>query len=223
MLNLKKYCIIPAYNEAKTIVKVIRSVKPFFNKVIVVNDASSDQTLALAKKEDIIVLNHIINRDQGAALETGNQYALDHGAELIVHFDADGQFLAKEINDVMTPIISGEADIVFGSRFLAKKSNMPWFKKNIIMALARLINKIFLGVNLTDPQSGFRALSRMAAKKIIIENDGKAHCSEIMHKAVKYNLRIKEVPITVIYYNFGQRFSGGIDILKELFLSRLIN
>jgi len=76
---------------------------------------------------------------------------------------------------------------------------------------------------LTDPQSGFRAMSRMAAEKIDWQQDGKAHCSEILSLVTKKKLRIKEVPITIIYHNFGQKFSGGIRILKDMILSKLIN
>lgn len=193
------------------------------SEIVVVDDGSSDKTRELAEKQNITVLSHFINRGQGAALETGNQYALREGADIIVHFDADGQFLAEEIKDIVSPIQQGEADIVFGSRFLGKKSNLPPFKKYVIIPLAHLINKIFTGSNLTDPQNGFRALSRKAASQIKIEQDGMAHNTEIISKAFTSGLKIKEIPVTVIYHNFGQRFSGGIKIIKDLILSRLIN
>lgn len=220
---MKTFCIIPAYNEAKTIVKVINGVKPLVDKVVAVDDGSTDNTYELAKTQNIIVLRHIINRGQGATLQTGNEYAIKNGAEIIIHFDADGQFLAKEIKDIIRPIKSGKADIVFGSRFLGKKSNMPWFKRNIIMPIAKIANKIAFNVSLTDPQNGFRAMKTETAKKIIIEHDGMAHCSEIIFKAFKNNLCIKEVPTTIIYHNFGQKFSGGIKIIKDLLLAKLIN
>ena len=220
---MKIFCIIPAYNEKKTIAEVIEKVKKNVNEVIVVNDGSKDETKKLAKEKGAVVLSHIINRGQGAALETGNQYALNKGAEIIVHFDADGQFLAEEIKDIVSPIVRGEADIVFGSRFLGKKSNLPQFKKHIIIPLAHLVNKIFIGATLTDPQNGFRAMSSETAKKITIEQDGMAHNTEIISKSFENNLKIKEIPVTVIYHNFGQRFSGGLKIIKDLILSRLIN
>ncbi len=219
---MKVFCVIPAYNEEKTIEKVVREVKFYVDKVVVVDDGSVDQTSYLAQKSGAIVLRHLINRGQGAALETGNQYALSKGADIIVHFDADGQFLAREILEVITPIKKGEAQIVFGSRFLEKKSHIPWFKKNIIIPLAHLANKIFIGKSLSDPQSGFRALSRTAAQKIKIEQDDMAHCSEIIYKAFSNQLKIKEVPITVIYHDFGQRFLSGIKIIKDLILGLLI-
>jgi len=220
---MKIFCIIPAYNEAKTITGVINKVKPLVSKVVVVDDGSIDKTRELAKAQGVKVLSHLINRGQGATLETGNQYALREGADIIIHFDADGQFLAEEINDIIAPIREGTADIVFGSRFLGKKSNMPAFKKYVIIPLAHLVNKIFTGSNLTDPQNGFRALSKKAAEKIKIEQDGMAHNTEIISKAFGSGLKIKEIPVTVIYHDFGQRFSGGLKIIKDLILARIIN
>jgi len=220
---MKIFVIIPAYNEEKNIVKVLKSVKPLVNRVIVVDDGSSDKTAQLAEQQGVTVLRHLINRGQGAALQTGNQYALKKGGEIIVHFDADGQFLAEEIKDIVQPLEQGEADVVFGSRFLEKKSEIPWFKEKIILPIGKIVNKLMIGVSLTDPQSGFRALSRRAVQNFNIENDGMAHCSEILYKVFKNNFKIKEVPITVIYHNFGQRFSGGIKIIKDLFLAKLMD
>jgi len=219
---MKIFCVIPAYNEAKSIAKVVAKVKPLVNELIIVDDCSRDDTYVLAKATGVTVLHHIINRGQGAALQTGNAYALLHGADIIVHFDADDQFDANEIKDVVRPILTDEADIVFGSRFLEKESNMPWMKKNIIMPLARAINKIFFGINLTDPQSGFRAMKKEFAQNLIIENDGMAHCNEILIKAFQSQHRIKEVPITVHYHEFGQKFSGGFKIIKDLIYKQLI-
>lgn len=218
---MKIFCVIPAYNEAKSIVSVVNRVKPLVDGLVVVDDHSSDNTFNLVKSTGVPVLHHIVNRGQGAALQTGNDYALSQGADIIVHFDADGQFLAEEIKDVVQPIKDSSADIVFGSRFLGKKSNLPKFKKNIIMPLAKVINKIFFDINLSDPQNGFRAMSAQVAREIRIENDGMAHCNEILIKAFQNKYRIQEVPITVIYHEFGQKFSGGIRIIKDLIYKKL--
>jgi glycosyltransferase involved in cell wall biosynthesis len=166
-MNKKIFCVIPAFNEEKKIKKVINDVAPLLDRLIIVDDGSNDNTYNQAKEikqEKIVVLKHLINRGQGAALETGNQYALKNGADIIVHFDADGQFLFSEIKDIVEPLQNDNYDIVFGSRFLEKKTNMPFFKKNILFPLARFIN-FFLGIKTTDPQSGFRAFSREALKK----------------------------------------------------------
>jgi ribosome biogenesis protein Nip4 len=89
--------------------------------------------------------------------------------------------------------------------------------------LAHLVNKLFFGVSLTDPQSGFRALSRSAVQKIRINNDGMAHNSEIMAKVFHHNFKIEEVGITVVYHHFGQSLGQGVKIVKDLFLSKLID
>lgn len=217
------FCVIPAYNEENTIIEVINSVKPLVNQVVIVDDGSTDQTYKLIKEKNVIVLKHIINRGQGAALKTGTKFALSKGADIIIHFDGDGQFLASDINNLTTSIRSGVADIVFGSRFLNKKSDIPLVKKNIILPLAKLVNRIFFGIKMTDPQSGFRAMSAHAARNIDWQQDRMAHCSEILFSASRSNLRIKEVPITIVYHGFGQRFTDGLKILKDLFLARLIN
>ena len=86
-----------------------------------------------------------------------------------------------------------------------------------------MVNKIFFKINLTDPQSGFRAMSAGAAKKISWRQDRMAHCSEIMLEVKKNNLLTAEVPITVIYRHFGQSFSGGLKIIRDLFLAKFIN
>lgn len=223
MIMKKVFCVIPAYNEEKNIAQVINEVKSTVDQVVVVDDASRDNTYDLAKKQGVNVLRHLVNRGQGAGLQTGNEYALKNGADIIVHFDADGQFLASEIKDVVRPLQNGDCEIVFGSRFLSKKSDLPKFKKNVIMPLARFVNRFFLGVSLTDPQSGFRAMSRSAASVIEIQNDGMAHCSEILAKTFRGNFRFKEVPITVLYHDFGQRLGGGLKIIKDLLMAKFIS
>jgi len=220
--NSKIFIIVPAYNEEKNIGPVLSELTQNYKNIIVVDDASKDKTTDIVKKFPITLLEHKINRGQGAALETGNQYALKNGADLIVHFDADGQFLVNEIEDLIKPIIHEDYEIVLGSRFLEKKSKIPWIKKNLLFPLGHLVNKIFFKIKLTDPQSGFRAMSRDAVQKIKIEQDQMAHCSEILHKAFKYKLKIKEVPMTVIYHRFGNNFGGGLKILKDLIFRKII-
>lgn len=219
---MKIACVIPAWNEEKNITKVVSGVMPYVQEIIVVDDASCDRTSELARAAGAIVLRHPINRGQGAALQTGNDYALQNGADIIVHFDADDQFAADEIKDMTAPLLADQADIVFGSRFLGKKSNFPFIKKYIIMPLARVFTRWFLGIKLSDPQNGFRALNRRAAETIKISNREMAHNSEIQTKAYQAKLRIAEVPITVVYHDFGQRLGGGFKIAKDLLIHKII-
>jgi len=213
--------VIPALNEEITIGAVVAKVKPLVTEVVVVDDGSSDRTREFAAAAGATVLAHPLNRGQGAALATGNEYALSRGAEIIFHFDADGQFSAADIPAVLAPLLAGVADVVLGSRFLEKKSNLPALKEKVFMPIARLVNLVLFGAVLTDPQSGFRAATAAAWEKISINQDGMAHCSEIIAKIFKNKLRVVEVPITVHYHDFGQRFGGGVKIIKDLLLAKL--
>lgn len=216
-------CVIPAYNEGDNIVNVLDAVASRGYRPVVVNDGSNDHTAEAVARRDAVLISHIVNRGQGAALQTGNEWALAHGADIIVHFDADGQFQAEEIAEIIQPIEAGEADIVFGSRFQGKHSKIPLLKRIVILPAAKVVNFIFFGFVLSDPQCGFRALSAAAARSFKIEQDGMAHCSEIMAKAFAQRLRIREVPVTVIYRDYGQKFSGGLKIIKDLLIKKIIS
>jgi polyprenyl-phospho-N-acetylgalactosaminyl synthase len=221
---MKIFCVIPAFNEEKNIATTAINVLNYVDHLVIVDDCSNDKTINEIKKiknEKISLVEHPINLGQGAALETGNKYALKRKADIIVHFDGDGQFLAEEIKKVTKPILEKDYDIVFGSRFLDIKSNIPKFKKNIIIPMAKIFNQIFFKIKTSDPQSGFRAMKAEIAEKIKIENDRMAHCTEILAKAYKNKFKIQEVSITVIYEEFGQKFSGGLKIIKDLIFKKI--
>jgi len=221
---MRIFIVIPAYNEAGKIGGVVTAVRKQGHKdVVVVDDGSGDDTAGVATEAGAVVISHLVNRGQGAALKTGTEYAIRRGADIIVHFDADGQFLAEEIRDMVKPVEKGEARVTLGSRFLGKKSDLPFLKRFIIMPLARLINRLLSGIKLTDPQNGFRVMTAEVARKIDWRSDRMAHCSEILFLLYHKGFRPKEIPVTVIYPDFGQRFGGGIRILKDLFLARLID
>lgn len=219
---MKVFVVIPSFNEAKNIGKVLSELASLSYQVVVVDDASQDKTCEVVLKfPKVVLLRHRLNRYQGAALETGNQYALKHDADIIVHFDADGQFLVSDIAELIKPIVEDNYQVVLGSRFLDKKSNLPKLKKYLFFPLARLVNYLFFNITTTDPQSGFRAFSRVVADKLHIEQDGMAHCSEILAKIFQHKLRVKEVPITVLYHHFGQNFGGGLKIIRDLLFSKI--
>ena len=219
---MKTICIIPAYNEERNVRNVVENAQKFVDEVVVVDDHSEDNTLKEAEKTSAFVLHHPVNRGQGAAIQTGNEFALDKEADIIVHFDADGQFLPEEIKEIVAPIIKGEADVCLGSRFLGKSSDLPFLKKNFILPAAKVVNRTFFGIRTTDPQNGFRALSGQVTENIEIEQDQMAHCSEILYKIHQQGCRIKEIPITVIYHEYGQRFTGGIKIIKDMVIKGLM-
>ena len=156
-INMKTFIIIPCYNESQHLVGVINNVREY-GQVVVVDDGSSDNSYQVAQSQGVIVLKHIINRGQGATLETGNRYAFSHGADIVVHFDADGQHQADEIPKLIQPIINNEVDIVFGSRFLSG-NDTPLIKKWLILKPAIFFQNLMLGVRMTDAHNGFRAFS----------------------------------------------------------------
>lgn len=219
---MKIVAVIPAFNEEKTIKKVIEEVKLKVDEVIVVDDGSKDKTACLAKQAGAIVLRHLINRDQGAALQTGDEYALKIGADIIVHFDADGQHKVGDIEKLTQPIIEGNADVVIGSRFLEDKSNIPFTKRFFILKPAIILNRLLTGMELTDAHNGLRALSRKAAKLITITQDRKAHNTEIPAEIHKNGLKWREVPVDIIYNEYGQGFGGGVEILRDLLWRKIV-
>ena len=113
------YITIPLYNDSKMILKVIKSLKDKgYNNIVVVDDGSKDNGYDVVKKNtDVIVTKHIINRGQGAALQTAMEIAIEKGAKYIVHFDSDGQHDVKDIDHMLNTLIEGKYDIVLGSRF----------------------------------------------------------------------------------------------------------
>ncbi|OIO46859.1 MAG: hypothetical protein AUJ28_01670 [Parcubacteria group bacterium CG1_02_37_51] len=220
-VNSKIYIVIPAWNEAQNIAAVLANLAQYDYQVVVVNDGSVDETAQEVKKfANVYLLSHLINRGMGAALQTGNEFALQQGAEVIVHFDADGQMQAKDIESMILPIFSGEVDITMGSRHMGMKSNLPWLKRYIIQPPAKVINFLFTGMNLTDVHNGFRALNRKAAATIEIKQDGMAHATEILQHVSKYDLRYQEIPVEIIYTDFGQGIMGGFKILRDLIIKK---
>lgn len=215
----KIFIVIPCYNEAEHLAKVIESAKPH-GQVIVVDDGSTDNSFQIAFQSEVIVLRHLVNRGMGAALETGDQYALSRGAGIVVHFDADGQHLAQEIPKLVQPIIGGQVDVVLGSRFLAKNDYAPFLKKYFILKPAVFFQNFLLGVKLTDAHNGFRALSGSALKKIRITQDNMAHATEIIEKIKENKLAYQEVPVTVVYREFGQGFLSGFKIIRDLLFGK---
>jgi len=201
---MKTFIVITAYNEEKKIGNVIDNLKKHkYTNIVVVDDGSKDDTYNISLQKGATVLKHFLNRGQGAALETGNEYALRHGADIIVHFDADGQMQVKDIPAMIEPIKNGKADIVIGSRFLGKESNMP-FAKKITLLVGRLWLRLFFGVKLTDSQCGFRALSRKGVALTQSRQDkGGEHASGVLIDVFKKNIRYKEVPVSIKYTEYS--------------------
>src|SRR3989338_9600596 len=173
---MKIVAVIPAYNEAAIIEEVVRGVKPYVDAIVTVDDGSTDTTSLFASRSGAIVVRHLINRGQGAALETGMRLALSIGADIVVHFDADGQHDPRDIPAMIAPVLKGQAAVTLGSRFLGQSLKMP-FSRRLILRLGILFTRFFSGLKLSDVHNGLRAFSRAAAEEIRLTHDGMAHAS----------------------------------------------
>src|SRR5947209_4119195 len=196
--------VVPAYNEAPVIAGVLDELRATGAHVVVVDDCSTDGTAAMAHEAGAVVLRHIVNRGQGAAIQTGIAYALDRGAEIIVTFDSDGQHDAGDLDALVAPIRGGRADIVLGSRFLEPRSDIPAARR-LVLRCAVLFTRITSGLRVTDAHNGLRAFSRRAAAMIDIKLDRMAHASELMDQIRRSGLRYAEVPVSVRYTPYARR------------------
>lgn len=220
---MRVIAVMPAFREVSRVRQAIEGCLPYVDQVVVVDDGSRDGTFEEASQTSAIVLKHTINRGQGAALKTGTNAALKLGADVILHIDADGQHDPSFIPTLIEPLKKGEADIVFGSRFSGMSPIGIPIKRRLIIVGARLFNIFVLGIpsSVTDPQSGLRAFKANATEKLQFQQDGMAHCSEILRLATR-ELRWKEVPVVVSYsqetLQKGQFRGGVVGIIWQLLI-----
>jgi glycosyltransferase involved in cell wall biosynthesis len=215
------FIVIPAYNEARNIGRVLESLLPSYPNIVVVDDCSNDETFRSVSHYPVHSLRHVVNLGQGAALQTGNEYALKQGADIIVHFDSDGQHRIDQIEQLIQPIRDHKADVVFGSRFLVSQSTLPRMKRYVLLPIGRIVNWLFTGLHLTDAHNGFRAINRRAAQLIQIRQNRMAHATEILGLVRQQKLRYQEVPVIIDYHEFGQSFSGGLKIVRDLIIKNV--
>jgi polyprenyl-phospho-N-acetylgalactosaminyl synthase len=219
------YVVIAAYREAGVIGDVVRPVAQFTPHVIVVDDGSRDDTGDRARAAGATVLRHVVNRGQGAALQSGIAFALKQGADVIVTFDADGQHDPRDLPALVEPIFAGRADIALGSRFLGQAEGIPAARR-AILALAVLFTRITSGVRLTDAHNGLRAFSRRAAEKLDLQLDRMAHASEIIDQLQRTKLPYVEVPVNVRYTRYslakGQGNGNAARVAIDYLMSKLL-
>lgn len=191
---------LPAYNEEKNIAAIILKLKEISKNIIVCNDGSSDLTAQIAESVGAIVINHTKNLGYGASIRSIFLKAKEMDADMLVTFDADGQHRVEDIQRVIEPVIKNNADIVIGSRFLKQEDSeeVPEYRKIGIKVITKLTN-VSIKEKLTDSQSGFRVYNKKTLNEIMPSDSGMGVSTELLIKASSKNLRITEVPITILY------------------------
>jgi glycosyltransferase involved in cell wall biosynthesis len=223
--NKKIWVVMAAYNEEKRLANTLRQLTDLPLQVVVVDDGSRDKTYEAALDHNVWALRHRINCGQGAALQTGIDFALEQGADAVATFDADGQHCIEDMQRMLEPVLNEEVDVALGSRFLGTTIGMT-SSRWLILKLGVIFTRLVSGIRVTDTHNGFRVLSRKAAQTIRIHQDRMAHASEILDRIIQHKLRFCEVPVTIRYseetLRKGQSSWNAVKIASELLLGRLI-
>lgn len=207
--------VIAAYDEGRVIARVVSGVVAEGWSVVVVDDGSHDDTAHAARVPGAHVLRHAINLGQGAALQTGIDFALARGAENLVTFDADGQHRTEDIPALVAAL--READVALGSRFLGAMVGVEPRRRRLLR-LATLVSNRLSGLELSDAHCGLHAFRAAVAPALRLTQDRMAHASEILRKIRASGLRAVEVPVTVAYTEYSkQKGQSGLQAIRILF------
>lgn len=214
------WVLIPLFNEGQVVGSVIKDLSTRFSQVLCVDDGSSDDSARIAREAGATVLRHPINLGQGAALQTGFDYLLQRTtAKYVITFDADGQHRLVDALEMLELARRKKLSVVFGSRFLDKRTK-PGLKKRIVLKVAVLLTRVITGLRLTDAHNGLRVLSREAIGRIRLQQNGMSHATEIVHQLAVAKLSWIEHPVEVLYTDYsrkkGQSLLNSINILIDL-------
>ncbi len=223
--------IIPAYNEAAVISRVVKHAKKVFSKTkdfsidtIVINDGSKDATAREASKAGAIVVSHILNSGAGGATLTGLAYARQNEYDIAATMDADGQHSPEDVLKGIYSLSSNDNDLLIGSR-LIDSTGMSKTKVFGNMGLS-FITKVLFNVTVTDSQSGLRIYSNRAIQSLDWRASGYEFCSEMIWRAKQLGLVVSEFPIKAIYTDYsrqkGQNNWNAVNIVKRLFKQRFL-
>jgi glycosyltransferase involved in cell wall biosynthesis len=211
---------IPAYNEEKTIAKIILNAQKQVDRVIVCDDGSQDMTAEIAQKLGATVIRHEKNLGYGAAIKTLFEEAVALKADALITLDADGQHDALEIQALAQPLIEGKADVTLGSRFINGTKDIPRYRRYGIKLLTKMANGNGEKQNLTDAQCGFRGYNKRAIENLDLREQGMGISVEILRQARTQGMIIAEVPVGVYYHNLETSthnpVSHGMSVLSTI-------
>ena len=219
--NHDTWVVIPLYNEATVIASVIQGLLSTFANVLCIDDGSSDGSGQVARAAGAHIVTHPINLGQGAALQTGFEYALERDARYVVTFDADGQHRIEDAAAMLARARTEDLAIVFGSRFLDDRTK-PGFLKRIVLKTAVVVTNWSTKTRLTDAHNGLRVIREDALRRVKLRQDRMAHGTEIVLQLGCTGLPYAEQPVEVLYTDYsrskGQSLLNSINILIELII-----
>jgi len=217
--------VVPAYNEASVIARILHELCATFSVVVCVDDGSSDSTYAAACTTPAHVLRHCINLGQGAALETGIEYALTLPVRYVATFDADGQHRVSDLIAMRRALAESGDDIVLGSRFTGSATDMPRAKRWLLRAAVHF-SRWTTGLHLTDTHNGLRVFTRRVAADLHLKEPGYGHASEILDTVAQHHWRVREAPVTIDYTEYarakGQSMLNAINIAADTLTAKVL-
>jgi polyprenyl-phospho-N-acetylgalactosaminyl synthase len=217
------WIVIPAFNEAAVIGEVIADVRSVFDHVVCVDDGSTDGTGEIARRAGAHLVRHPINLGQGAAIQTGVEYARKQpGAQVFATFDADGQHRVKDLVAMVERLGAGDVDVVIGTRFATNEGSRPPFVKRIVLRTAARLSRRGRRLGLTDTNNGLRVFNKKVADGLDITMSGMSHANEIIMLIAENGWRVAEYPVEVLYTEYskskGQPLLNGVNIVFDGFL-----
>lgn len=209
---MKTCLILPAYNEAKTIRAVISQAREFIQSIVVVDDGSIDETAQIARRSNVTVVRHKINRGKGMTLRTGFDWAMRNQYEIVMTMDSDGQHNPLDIPRFLDKLRRDNPDIIIGARS-PDQSSMPLHRR-LNNRLVSAVGTWLCGQKVVDFQCGYRLIKAEVLKSVKLETMRYETESELLVKAGRLGFRIKTIPIKTIYS--GQ--VSNVKPLREIYL-----
>ena len=216
------WIVVPAFNEAGVIGDVISELRSVFPNVVCVDDGSADGTGDIALRAGAHLVRHPVNLGQGAAIQTGVEYARSRpGAQVFATFDADGQHRVTDVLAMIDRLTSDAADIVIGTRFGPGVSRPPLLKR-VVLQTAAWLSPRGRRLGLTDSNNGLRVFNKTVADRLDITMNGMSHAGEFIMLIDENRWRVAEQPVEVLYTEYssakGQPLLNGVNIIVDGFL-----